>query len=381
MLNALLSAALLLVDPAPGDMLFVPVRLCVAEYADATWRIVDEGGRRQWLRTPAGGTVSSGGPAGDLLAANDVFGPARIQFLPKTVESSVPVVGTAGLGANGVVSSEADIERLAAACAEALEAQGNGGNELILVFVGDLFGELGVTDGIDVDLPGAPALCSEPRDFDGTSFPAFVLVDEPCRRREPGSSLPDHGPFDTRCQDPQGPLDYDVSDFGAYLGHEFGHALLLGHGDGIDQGPIIGPAPPTDGARPFDEYCDPDEPSGPAPGEPRASLMDAVYGRCRGLTELQIELARAAAAARPGTMILATGPGCGDCRVGTHSPAWAPLLGLLALMRRRTSPRRAAPRSLRSVQTCAGSSQTDLVTTSREATQVPASSKGCAEKH
>ena len=206
LLNATLTALLRSVEPAPDDWLVVPVRLCVAEYADATWHVVTDGDHREWVRTGAGGTIRSGALAGDLVAANEVWEPARIAFL---------------------------------------------------------------------------------------------------------------------------------EDFGAYLGHELGHALLLGHGDGIDQGPIIGSEPPTAGPRPFDEYCDPAEP------QESCSLMDPVYARCTELTALQIELARAAAAARDGTTIQATGPGCNNesCQVGERSPAWALLLVLAGWRRRRGSVR------------------------------------------
>lgn len=94
------------------------------------------------------------------------------------------------------------------------------------------------------------------------------------------------------------------------LAHELGHVLLLGHGNGLDDdgdGQVAG----TDGPRRYDQYCDnlrlgEDDLADP-PSTCAASLM--MPSPCGdGLTPLQVEQARAAAAVLSGC----TGSGCGS---------------------------------------------------------------------
>jgi hypothetical protein len=73
------------------------------------------------------------------------------------------------------------------------------------------------------------------------------------------------------------------------LAHELGHALLLSHGDGHNNG---GTLPPNNGRRKFDQDCD----GGPSMG---LSLMSPSGGN-NVITVLQSELARDAAILVPG---------------------------------------------------------------------------------
>ena len=72
------------------------------------------------------------------------------------------------------------------------------------------------------------------------------------------------------------------------VAHEFGHALGLGHGDGID----------NDGNGVFDECCDPSE------HDTGSSLMSAGGTGSLTITELQRNAMRAIAFVTPGTRFL-----------------------------------------------------------------------------
>jgi hypothetical protein len=92
----------------------------------------------------------------------------------------------------------------------------------------------------------------------------------------------------------------NLSHRGRGVAHELGHVLSLAHGNGLDDN-HDGGAVGSDGPRRFDEYCDPlgtaeDDLSG---DQPCTSVMERTAS-CELLTDLQIEQARAAAAAMPG---------------------------------------------------------------------------------
>jgi len=98
---------------------------------------------------------------------------------------------------------------------------------------------------------------------------------------------------------------YSSFSFPYMLSHEIGHALLLGHGNGLDDN-HDGKEPPTPGSRRYDAYCDPlgiDDKDFPLEdqGTTESSLMD--YNETDGtITPLQIEQARAAAKIVPGAV-------------------------------------------------------------------------------
>jgi hypothetical protein len=84
------------------------------------------------------------------------------------------------------------------------------------------------------------------------------------------------------------------------LAHEFGHVLMLGHGDGLDND-NNGKQPGENGPRLFDAYCDFNEYKqfDEQPTQPR-SLMNMVAGGNTTITPLQRECARNVAVLLPG---------------------------------------------------------------------------------
>jgi len=84
------------------------------------------------------------------------------------------------------------------------------------------------------------------------------------------------------------------------LGHEFGHVLMLGHGDGLDNDGN-GALPPTNGPRLFDAYCDINEYNTKDLQANTVSLMDRTVGGVTTITPLQRECARTVAALLPGS--------------------------------------------------------------------------------
>jgi len=90
------------------------------------------------------------------------------------------------------------------------------------------------------------------------------------------------------------------------LAHEFGHVLMLGHGDGLDNDGN-GKLPPDAGPRLFDQSCDVPEFNQYDILGKTTSLMDTYVESVKTITPLQRECARTVAPLLPGAFG-ATGP-------------------------------------------------------------------------
>ena len=119
-------------------------------------------------------------------------------------------------------------------------------------------------------------LCNFPRNLTQEDTKGkFIIIDDAAQYR-PGGAEAAHG------------LAHII------LSHEFGHALMLSHGDGRDNnGNAV--APPADGSRLFDSFCDPGEPFVAEP----PNLMNETAGFYGAITEFQKELARTVAKLMP----------------------------------------------------------------------------------
>lgn len=107
------------------------------------------------------------------------------------------------------------------------------------------------------------------------------------------------------------------------LAHEVGHALMLPHGNGLDDDGD-GLLPPDPGERRFDEYCDAQGENEDQPFvscEETGSLM--LGNQCRAIRPLQDELLRAVAKLVPGSVFFEEqGPSAGSM-VASTDPCFA----------------------------------------------------------
>jgi hypothetical protein len=275
------------------NLIQVPVRMCVLEGG-----LQGEGqppprrvnGRLQ-VSTASGNRIR-----GILRQANSRTWVKFAQVAWAFAGSRVPVIAdpepVGGRGnASGSRLERTEIERT---CDAAWRAEFNVLNGVLVTVAIRIADTVGFTDSPPTEYmlatPGRPEgqgiLCTSPRsgvEEEVVRRAGNVVVTDPANDREAGHTL----------------------------AHELGHALLLGHGNGIDDDGN-GLLPPNPGARRYDEYCDPagfdGDASPPAPVEDRntpdvgadnriicqdrgASLM-RIIGRCDLLKPLQVEAAR-----------------------------------------------------------------------------------------
>jgi hypothetical protein len=139
-----------------------------------------------------------------------------------------------------------------------------------------------------IEAPRNLDLCRAPRHLTGADIGDWVVVEDPAFIGGTGT-----------------------------VSHELGHALMLGHGDGLD-GDSNGTLPPAPGIRDFDEYCDlrwlqGDDPLSCTSLGHAAFCCSIVFehpdgagcggGPPSGITPLQAEMLRDAAFVTPGAVV------------------------------------------------------------------------------
>ena len=286
----------------PLDLIKVPVRWCVVEGTQTAGANSEGMGGQD-----PGTTIDGTGLVQRLQEVNQIWVPtAHIAFTSPPLPSGVPVIAdpTTALEAGSSAYRRGDVNdrslwRVDAACEVAWqnlypEAKGLTVTNLRQYFL-SLAGHSGAIGGTpqpDPSLWVSDRLCRQPHSLQ----PADVYPREFVTVMDPGL--------------------YSIFGYGDpanTLAHELGHALLLGHGNGLDDDKN-GLSPSGDGfslndnpgIRRYDQYCDPagvrtDSNGAEVPIEDQAgtSLMSEL-GRSRAISPLQIEQARAAAKLVPG---------------------------------------------------------------------------------
>jgi len=331
--NFLDNTVSVLADPADQALIRVPVRMCAVQGSPATvdpmtgklfgpdgsaWtdqyllKVLQQADDEAWL------------PGADILFRAQPY-PFRSGHFPIIPDPRPPGTGPgAGHGQLGDIDVHESIfgadsverDEASASCQAAWEqpAQASGVAPLpgiivinIRLFVND---EDGFTTGIDGLTPAVSS--SLRRNDDGArandlcSYPRHLPTSDVL----PEASVAVVDPF---FYNAASGTTFAGADPALTLAHELGHALMLGHGNGLDPDKD-GTFPPDAGPRAFDSYCDPlgNDQTGGDPNPPGytgcGSLM-AIGEQCATITPLQREAARDVAVLEPGALFL-RGTGC-----------------------------------------------------------------------
>jgi hypothetical protein len=285
--------ATLLAACGERELQVVQLRWCVMLGTDEA-----EGADTQTLLT----TFRKDGAA--LSKANEIWAPAGILFVSVVAErdgvKGVPVIRDPDTDQTGD-ELPADIDAgdfstepwdAAMACQRAWLRLDDSLEGPIVVTVRRYFGVglkevFGVSSG-----PSPELLAGGQREEDLCSEPRNLAADD-VLELDGRSDHPDVG-YVTIAEPSQ---FFNPNHHGRVLAHELGHVLMLGHGNGLDDN-ADGSEPDASGPRRYDEYCDALSTAEDVEGPCNSLMEDGAP--CTPLTKLQIEHARAAAAAMPG---------------------------------------------------------------------------------
>ncbi len=277
------------------ELIQVPIRFCAIEgspQADGKrGPTLDSGGKLVY-------SMASGANLLNLLkAGNDkIWLPnAHLVFVPARAPLGIPVIASPEpsqsyypLGDLEPGNFNSHYARVAQECEQAWAQlyPNERGISVINARVLHGNGALGVTPeptSLKVNRSRGDDLCGHPRNLKVTDITGmFVCMGD--QNFISDTWVPGNGPC------------YPGSSF-QVLGHELGHALCLGHGNGIDDD-ANGLMPPLMGPRRYDEYCDPGEREEVSS---RGNLMHLVSDLTNlQLTDLQIETTREVAKIFPG---------------------------------------------------------------------------------
>jgi len=262
-----------LTDPGHvDDVIAVPVHWCVVEGSDLAAGLTIPGEATEFWPTDSIVT-----PLIDILyaAAAEAWMPsgAHIKFWGTSL---IPIIRdpqrpNGSNGELGDLTFDNDYEEMSEAgheCRDAWHRKYPNEAEGIIAVYARAFYQNGPTSGLthyDPNTIRTTPTCTFPRTLDRTNHAVAMAVQQ-------FKDMPNFG-----------------HDALQTVTHELGHALGLGHGNGLDDN-HNGTSPPDPGPRLFDEWCDPDEVDAPECQE--CSLMAATAGDGHTLTQLQIEAAR-----------------------------------------------------------------------------------------